>query len=136
MKRFTKSKPQSHPSARYLKSPLCHPHKGAPLGLAGRELCRCHILAAVAIVKTWPPTFRYRSHARPAPPAVPTAAAPAAPAAAPAAPAAAPAAPAAAPAAPTAAPPAPPAHTAAAPAPPVAAPTPATAATAPTVQSH
>src|SRR5258706_8966249 len=85
MERFTKSK--RPPSARYLKSVLCHPYKGAPLGLARRELCRRHTLPAVAILNTWPPTFHYCYHPRPAPaPApdpAPTAAPPPAPPAAP-----------------------------------------------------
>src|SRR5258706_9732693 len=80
MERFTKSK--RPPSARYLKSELCHPYKGAPLGLAQRELCRRHTLPAVAILNTWPPTLNYRYHPRPAPPPAPTAAPTAAPPAA------------------------------------------------------
>src|SRR5258706_4292421 len=105
MERFTQSK-VCPPSARYPKLVLCHPYKGAPLGLARRESCRRHTLAAFAIVNTCPPTFHYPYRAWPPPPPAPTAApaaAAAAPAAAAAAPAAAAAAPAAAPAAPAAA---------------------------------
>src|SRR5258706_15909046 len=81
MERFTQSK-VCPPSARYPKLVLCHPYKGAPLGLARRESCRRHTLAAFAIVNTCPPTFHYPYRARPPPQPAPTAAPTAAPAAA------------------------------------------------------